>query len=184
MGEAVEPDLESQRAMEDPPPRMVTRTCIAVICVFVSGCGGSGDGEQLIEIKAKGTATATSNGTFVSPGTFVLDPLGKGSLEQDSGKERSIIAKQRAVLRHGQLVDLITWVTTCKGKRGNIVFRARMTHIDAGHANGDQIAAGTWRVLRGTGAYAGMTGGGQVHNEFTASSGVWTERRSGYVTIP
>jgi hypothetical protein len=130
--------------------------------------------KQRVAITAKGT-------TYASPtGRFVLEP-GAGALEYDSGKESSVVSRQRSVTREGQTAEIVTWVTTCKGKRGSFVFRARIAHVDAG--NGYQIGTGTWEVVRGTGAYAGITGGGRVANA-TNMPRPWTERRDGFLILP
>ena len=111
---------------------------------------------------------------------FVLTPLGPGALKPDSGTETAVVANQRVVTRDGQRAEIVTWVTTCKGKRGSFVLRVRIEHIDAG--NGFHIGTGTWRFVRGTGAYAGITGGGRVANAWVVGS--LSERRDGFLTLP
>jgi hypothetical protein len=130
--------------------------------------------KQRVTIIAKGTSYASSSGSFV------LEPAA-GALKHDSGTESSVATRQRSVARGGQSAEVVTWVTTCKGKRGSFVFRARIEHVDAG--NGYQIGTGTWQVVRGTGAYAGITGGGRVANA-TNRPRPWTERRDGFLTLP
>jgi hypothetical protein len=131
--------------------------------------------KQRVAITAKGTAHISS------AGRFLLEPLGAGALEQDSGTERSVIGRRRSVTREEQSAEIVTWVTTCEGKRGSFVFRARIEHIDAG--NGYQIGTGTWKFVRGTGACAGITGGGRVANA-SPRSRPWTERREGVLILP
>jgi hypothetical protein len=128
-----------------------------------------------VAITAKGTAHVSSTGTFV------LEPLGAGALKYDSGTESSVIAGRRSVTREGQSAEIVTWVTTGKGKRGSFVARARIEHVDAG--DGYQIGTGTWEVVRGTGAYAGITGGGRVANASPMSQ-PWTERWEGFLVLP
>jgi hypothetical protein len=131
--------------------------------------------KQRVAITAKGTS-------HISPtGRFVLEPLGTGPLEHDSGTESSVSARRRSVTREGQSAEIVNWVTTCQGKRGSFVFRARIEHVDAG--NDYNIGTGTWEVVRGTGAYAGITGGGRVANA-TNVSRPWTERREGFLILP
>ena len=52
-------------------------------------------------------------------------------------------------------------------KRGEIVTRFRIDWLDAG--NGHNAGSGTWKVIRGTGAYANLTGAGR-------SAHVWLPR--------
>jgi hypothetical protein len=116
-------------------------------------------------------------------GSRGINHLGAGALKPDSGKETSVVANQRVVTRDGQRAEIVTWVTTCKGKRGSFVLRVRIEHIDAG--NGFHIGTGTWRFVRGTGVYAGITGGGRVANAWVDSgSRALSERRDGFLTLP
>jgi hypothetical protein len=115
--------------------------------------------------------------------TFELFPQSSGSLEPDSGTTTSVIASQRTVTRDGQTAEIVTWISTQKGKRGSFVVRTRIEHVDAG--KGFHIGTGTWRFVRGTGAYAGMKGAGKVANAWIAfgSHGV-SERWDGFLTAP
>jgi hypothetical protein len=127
------------------------------------------------------TATGVSNPA--SSLTFALTPLSPGGLKPDSGTETSVIANQRVVTRDGQRAVIVTWVTTCKGKRGSFVLRVRIRHVDAG--NGFHIGTGTWRFVRGTRAYKGITGGGRVANAWVSwGSHALSERRDGFLTRP
>lgn len=131
--------------------------------------------KQQVAITAGGSTAG-----FSPTGRFVLQPLATGPLESDSGTETSVVASQRDVTREGQRAEIVTWVTTCKGKRGSFVFRARMEHV---HVEGYSVATGTWKVVRGTGAYAGVTGGGRVAT-VVPPAGRWIERRDGILTLP
>jgi hypothetical protein len=130
--------------------------------------------KQRVEITAKGDANPASSLKFV------LTPLGAGALKPDSGRETSVVANQRTMTRDGQTANIVTWISTCKGKRGSFVMRVRIEHVDAG--NGFHIGTGTWRFVRGTGAYAGITGGGRVANAWVVGS--LSERRDGFLTLP
>ena len=131
--------------------------------------------KQRVAIAAKGSAHISSTGTWV------LEPMGAGPLERDSGTATSTIARQRSVVRDGQSAQIITWITTSTGKRGSFVTRARIEHVDVG--NGYNVGTGTWEVVRGTGAYAGITGGGRVAN-VTPMGRPWVERDEGILIIP
>jgi hypothetical protein len=135
--------------------------------------------KQQVEITAKGVNAAHQ----LAPLKFVLTPLGTGALKPDSGSETSVVANQRTVTRDGQTANIVTWISTCKGKRGSFVMRVRIEHVDAG--NGFHIGTGTWRFVRGTGAYAGITGGGRVANAWVDfGSQALSERRDGFLTLP
>ncbi len=150
----------------------------ATVTLSSVAAAGPEAARQQVEITAKGVA---NDAGFALK--FVLTPLGAGALKPDSGKETSVVANQRVVTRDGQRATIVTWVTTCKGKRGSFVLRVRIEHIGAG--NGFHIGTGTWRFVRGTGAYAGITGGGRVANAWVDSgSRALSERRDGFLTLP
>jgi hypothetical protein len=125
-------------------------------------------------------------GGGANPGSaqkFVLFALSAGPLEPDSGPSSSFVANKRTVTRDGQPAQIVTWVSTQEGKRGSFVVRARIEHIDAG--NGFHIGTGTWRFVSGTGAYAGLTGGGRVANAWIGfGSQTVSERWDGFLTLP
>jgi hypothetical protein len=128
--------------------------------------------------------TTGGGADFGSVQKFVLFPLSAGPLEPDSGTVTGPgPANQRTVTRDGQPAQIVTWVSTQKGKHGSFVVRARIEHIDAG--NGFHIGTGTWKFVRGTGAYAGITGGGRVANAFIDfGSRALSERWDGFLTVP
>jgi hypothetical protein len=136
--------------------------------------GASRAGKQRITITAKGA------GNSASFGHFVLTPLQAGALERDTGTETSFVASERSITRDGQQVNVVNWVTTCKGKRGTFVLRVQIAHSDAG--NGYHAGTGTWKFVRGTGRYGRISGGGRVANVWV-DGGAWSERREGFATI-
>ena len=132
--------------------------------------------KQRVEITAGGPWGPTS------PGRWVLTPVGSGKLEPDSGTETSVVRNERHVVRHGQEVKILTWVATAEGKHGSFLLRERIEHLGAG--NGFGIGTGTWTLVRGTGAYKDATGGGRVSQAESERSRRWSERRSGFITVP
>jgi hypothetical protein len=116
--------------------------------------------------------------TPVSP--FVLTPLQAGRLKSDSGKQIGALPPERVVMREGQSVSIYEGVTTLKGRRGSLVVRYRDEYVDAG--NGYQVGTGTWKVVRGTGQYAHVTGGGRTGN-VSLDRGPWSSRQEGVLTL-
>ena len=112
--------------------------------------------------------------------TFVLTPLQGGAIANDSGKQSCDgEPTKRTVYRDGQEAfpwDCGAWTFT--GKRGTLVLRSQFTWIEAGGPF--NIATGTWKVVRGTGQYAGVTGGGRSA-QVGAPSG-WLARYQGFLT--
>jgi hypothetical protein len=111
------------------------------------------------------------NAGILPDATFVLTPLRAGALKRDSGyfsgNWRS--APGHDVIRNGQKVGLYTNTWNLAGKRGTLTIRERIEWFDVGSdgngdGDGDGVAIGTWKVLRGTGAYANIAGsGGSAH---------------------
>jgi hypothetical protein len=162
--------------------RVLLNAVLVAIAAEVSltsvAAAGPDAARQQVQITARGVANPASSAKWV------LTPLSPGGLEPDSGTDASsVIASQRVVTRDGQRAEIVTWVGTSKGKRGSFVIRARIEHIDAG--NGFHIGTGTWRFVRGTGAYAGVTGGGRVANAWIDfGSRALSERLDGFLTLP
>jgi hypothetical protein len=122
-----------------------------------------------------------------SPGksqrTFVLTPQQFGPLKRDSGTISSNLASTpgRNVMRDGQEVTIYDGgVTTLTGKRGTLTIRDRNEWVAVG--NDDSIGIGTWKVVRGTGQYAGIVGKGR--NGHAGLECPWYARYEGLLTLP
>ena len=132
---------------------------------------------------AKQRVTITAGGAWNSTsfGKFVLTPLRAGALKPDSGTETATWTT-RDVTRDGQKVVISISVTTLEGKRGTLVIRQRVEGVGAG--NGYEAAIGTWKVVRGTGQYAQVTGGGGAGWVTAARTRTWSESQEGFLTVP
>jgi hypothetical protein len=152
--------------------------CVAAVTLTAAAAARPEAGKQRVAI----TVTMLS-------AKGVLTPLSEGALERDLGTFGGDWASRpgRTAIRDGQEVDLYTVVWTFTGKRGNLVFRERSEWVDLGQdlnhdGQEDGIAIGTWKVVRGTGPYAGITGGGR-----SAHLGLgrqWNQRYEGFLTRP
>ncbi len=111
---------------------------------------------------------------------FVLTPLRAGALKRDSGT-LTASASGRTVMRDGQRIEIYVNVGTYKGKLGNLVTRHRTEYVDGG--NGYHVGTGTWTVVRGTGQYAQITGGGRSGTVWL-DRGPWSFRSEGFLTVP
>jgi hypothetical protein len=104
--------------------------------------------------------------------TFVFTPATTGALKHDSG----------ALTANGE-----NTIFTFKGKRGTLTIRELQTErVDVLNekVNGvvPAVDISPWRVVRGTGQYAKVTGGGR-----SAQAGlgnVWYARQEGFLTSP
>jgi hypothetical protein len=125
--------------------------------------------------------------------TFVLAPLGNGALARDSGSITNVSAalanaRSRSVMRDGQRVTVFNPVIwRLEGKRGTLTIRERNEWVDVGNdvnrdGQADGIGFGTWTVVRGTGQYAGLSGGGR--NGHIGLGQVWYSRAEGFLRSP
>ena len=145
----------------------------------------------LTSVASAGSAAAKQRVaiTVAIGGKGVLTPLKNGALERDSGTFGGDWSPtpNRTVVREGQTVDIHTAVWTFTGKGGKLVFRERNEWVDLGHDQNrdgweDGIAIGTWKVVRGTGLYAGITGGGRSGH--LGLGRTWVARYEGFLTVP
>lgn len=144
----------------------------AAVTLTSAGAAGPAAPKQLVWI--------TSKGVVYSPGKFELTPQQAGPVRPDSGTETAV-GSLRDVVREGQRVSISDWVYTLKGKRGNLVIRARIEYVQAG--NRYHVGIGTWEVVRGTDQYAQITGGGRLGSVWL-DVGPFSERRVGFLTLP
>ena len=126
-------------------------------------------------------ASQAAQTTLVSP--FVLTPLQAGVIKPDSGKLiAGSNATDRVVMRGGQEVTIVDDVSTFKGKRGSFVTRFHGEWVDAG--NGYHVASATWKVMRGAGQYAKITGGGRGASVWNERTDAWSSHMEGVLTLP
>ena len=125
-----------------------------------------------------------------SQGTFVLTPLRAGPLKRDSGtiSHNFLSILGRSVVRDGQEVTIYDGgVATLTGKRGTLTIRDRSEWVNLGNdanrdGNEDSVAFGTWKVVRGTGQYAGIVGKGRDGHAGLGCP--WYARYEGFLTLP
>lgn len=118
--------------------------------------------------------------TSVSP--FVLTPMQTGAIKFDSGKWiAGSPTTDRVVMRDGQDVSVYVQTSTLKGKLGNLVVRTRQEWAEAG--NGYNASTDTWEVVRGTGQYAGITGGGRGASVWFEPNDHWSTRVQGFLSV-
>jgi hypothetical protein len=122
-------------------------------------------------------------------GTFVLTPLSSGALKRDSGTFRGEWQNtgRGEVVRNGQKVYLHTLVWTVNGHRGTLTIRDNLEWVETGSDGNrdgvkDGIGIGTWKVVRGTGAYARIAGGGGSGHALLGHT--WNARYEGLLTVP
>jgi hypothetical protein len=123
-------------------------------------------------------------------GTFVLTPLRNGAVKRDSGSVTFGAPpnyNSRSVIRDGQKADVyppVVW--KLEGKLGTLTIREPANAwVDAGSdLGGPAIATGTWKVIRGTGQYARIAGGGRTAHAGLDGGGSWYAHQEGFLTHP
>jgi hypothetical protein len=132
--------------------------------------------KQRVAIVSKGVENASGSGEFV------LTPLDAGDLTRDSGTTSSVWS-ERIAIRAGQRIAIDDGVETLKGTRGTLRTHFRIEWVDAG--NGYHVAISTWKVVRGTGQYAQIAGGGRGGLMWLdRGPGPWSGRSEGFLTLP
>ena len=101
-------------------------------------------------------------------GRFALTTLTAGAIKSDTGVATFCCWTQRLITRDGQSIEINNPQMTLTGKRGTIVARNQIGWIDI--PDGWGVFTGTWKVVRGTGAYAGLAGGGRGAGVMLANS--------------
>jgi hypothetical protein len=91
---------------------------------------------------------------------FVLTPLTPGAIKPDTGTATFCCWTMRTTMRDGQAIDIGNPRWTLVGKLGTIVGQNQIGFVDI--PDGLAVFTGTWKVIRGTGVYAGLSGGGRV----------------------
>lgn len=114
---------------------------------------------------------------------FVLTPLQAGALKPDSGSMLEIgNGSCRKVIRDGLKTEICTDTWRLTGELGTLTIRAPAEWRDGGSPGTCGVAFGTWKVVRGTGEYAGVTGGGR--SAYDAHCAKWYARHEGFLTSP
>ena len=120
----------------------------AAVTVVSLAVGAPVAGKQRVLIERSGTAP------------FVLTPQTPGALKGDTGVASFCCWTSRYITREGEKIEVSNPRLTLAGKSGTLVVSNRMEWADA--PGGYALFTGTWKVISGTGAYAGLTGGGRV----------------------
>lgn len=122
---------------------------------------------------AGGTALAGSGGTAVrkqriaidwvtnknDKGTFTLSPLTPGPLGADEGTVASLGFGGGTTLRNGMKVWSEATGRDLKSRKGTLELRVQLDENEM--QNGVKLQVGTWKIVEGSGAYSGVSGGGR-----------------------
>lgn len=98
--------------------------------------------------------------------TFVLTPSSSGTIRRDKGAFAACCWSTRHVVLAGKRLAVNDPRLTLTGAVGTLKLRSRIEWVDV--PGGLGIFTGTWRVVGGTGVYAGFSGKGRVAGVQTA----------------
>ena len=161
-------------------PQLVVVALVGVVALASVAAAGPAAAKQRVAITVK----------LWPQKTFVFTPLQAGPLKRDSGtiSHTLLSITPRDVMRDGQKVTIFDGgVATLTGRLGTLTIRDRNEWIDLGRdGNGDGqndgIAIGTWKVVRGTGQYAGIVGKGR--NGHVGLGSPWYARYEDFLSSP
>ena len=104
-------------------------------------------------------------------------PYGRDASSATQGRKWSSERRARRDAWRQRVSIYDSIVETFKGKRGTLVIRSRIEYVEAG--SGYHVGTGTWKVVRGTGQYARIAGGGgEAMSTWTAGHGAPAARAS------
>jgi hypothetical protein len=104
--------------------------------------------------------------------TFVLRPMSHGSVQPDSGTSSFCCWRSWNVTRAGARLEVTNPQVTLAGKHGMLTIRERIEWV--GLPGDWSVQSGTWKLVDGTGTYAGLSGHGRI-------TSVWTH--AGYLRV-
>ena len=109
--------------------------------------------KQRVSVEQKGTS-------------FVLMPSSSGAIQSDKGAFAACCWATRYVVDAGERLHINTPHLTLTGANGTLKLHNRIEWIDV--PGGLGVFTGTWKVVGGTGVYAGLSGGGRLAGVQTA----------------
>jgi len=143
--------------------RTFTLTAIAGLAALaLTGSLSAAAAGANIQVKTPLTITVVGKLTSgAGSGTFNL--LGASTAESDSGR-LTYPAPVESLSRKtpdGLSYVVIQRTEALKGKHGTLVIRSSVRRFDVVKED-DFVSTGTWSIVRGTGRYAGLRGGGAL----------------------
>lgn len=116
-------------------------------------------------------------------GTYQLTALTPGKLTIDNGSVTGGGGTAtREGSRDGQNFTADAGVDEFRSKAGTLRLRWRQTIVSAGRLH--SVSTGSWRVVGGTGLYAGATGSGRLAAVIGEATHVGYVRYEGFLSVP
>ena len=125
-------------------------------------------------------ASSTQRVTITHDGdSFVLTPTSSGAIKPDRGNLTFCCWTTRHVVLAGERLEVDDPHLTLTGAHGTLKLHNQIQWVDV--PGGLGIFTGTWKVVGGSGAYAGLSGHGRVAGVQTAG-GLNRARFFGFLT--
>ena len=141
----------------------------AVATVAAVAAAAPASATQRVQIESKGSNTES----------FTLAPMTSGAIQPDKGKIAYCCWTTRHVVSAGETLDVNNPHVTLTGANGTLKLRNRIVWVDL--PDGWSLFTGRWKVVGGTGSYAGLKGDGRVVGS-TNPSGYGRTQYFGFLT--
>lgn len=92
--------------------------------------------------------------------SFVLTPNSSGAIKPDRGPFAACCWTSRHIVVAGERLEINDPHLTLTGANGTVKLHNRIEWINV--PGGLGVFTGTWKIVGGTGVYAGLSGGGRV----------------------
>lgn len=146
--------------------------CVALGVTSVTGAGTSA--------KKQRVTIDQDERPEIKQGTWDLVVITTGPLEDDKGTYTWRVTSRKTGMKDGQEFERVLSIVTFTGKNGTFKVREDDTLVSVWRG---RVVTGTWKMLSGTGAYAGVKGGGRLAAALgLVSPDPW--RYEGFLTAP
>jgi hypothetical protein len=155
---------------------MITVTVAVLVALALAGSlSASGASVTSLTVAARTHLTITAVGKisgFGGPTSGRFELLGASTADSDSGKltftaPGNVLPRKTA---DGLSYTPMRLTETLKGKKGTLVIHSDLRLFDVVKED-DSVATGSWSIVRGTGTYAGLKGGGALVGLVQPSTG-------------
>ena len=164
--------------------RSLTRGMFVTVAIgLIAAVGFAGSSGAASSSKKQRIAIDAKIPWHLTGATFKLVPLTNGAIHPDSGQVVfSPGGQSTRGLRDGQEYERIRDSITFTGTSGSLVISEDNYIVSAGADV--SVFIGTWKIVRGTGAYRGLTGSGRTAGLMARKYAPFPNRWEGAVSRP
>ena len=156
---------------------------VTVAIVLIAAVGFAGVSGAATSSKKQRIAIDAIIPWHLTGATFKLVPLTSGAIHPDSGQVVfSPGGTSTRGVRDGQEYERIRDSITFAGRNGTLVIAEDNYIVSSGE--GVSVFTGTWRLVRGTGTYKGLSGSGRTAGLMAQRYAPFPNRWEGAATAP